>query len=272
MATKAEKILGQPFIVTNNGGGGSSVATGIVAKKPADGYTILGGASSGLVRLPHMQTVPYKYEDFVPIMHFATPELTPVVAKSTSPWKTFKELVDYAKKNPGKFTYAHPGFGMIPHIVMEYFAMKEGIKWQQVPFKSGVEVNNAVLGGHTNAGVAGSSDLIPQVQAGKMKLLIIISGNRWSATPKVQTIVEKGHDFYLLSYVGIYGPKGLPDPIREKLDKVFKNAMKDPAFQDMLKKYTIDEAYMSGKDYTKKWQSLYGPMGKIVTQLGLVEK
>jgi tripartite-type tricarboxylate transporter receptor subunit TctC len=102
MATKAEKLLGQPFVITNNGAGGTSVATGIVAKKPADGYTILGGSSSSLVRLPHFQTVTYKYEDFVPIMHFATPSLTTIVVKSTSPWKTFKELIDYAKKIPAK--------------------------------------------------------------------------------------------------------------------------------------------------------------------------
>jgi tripartite-type tricarboxylate transporter receptor subunit TctC len=105
-----------------------------------------------------------------------------------------------------------------------------------------------------------------------MKLLVIISGNHWSATPKVPTIVDKGHDFYLLSYMGIYGPKGLPEPIRQKLDKAFKNAMKDRTFQDMLKQYTIDEAYMSGKEYAEAWKKLYAPMGKLVNQLGLVEK
>ena len=98
MATKAEKILGQPFIVTNNGAGAGSVAFAIVAGKPADGYTILGGGNSAFTRIPQFRTVPYKPDDLTPIMHFATPALTPIVVKSTSPWKTFKELVDYAKE------------------------------------------------------------------------------------------------------------------------------------------------------------------------------
>lgn len=195
-----------------------------------------------------------------------------IVVRADAPWNTYEDVIAYAKTNPGKFTYGHPGYGMMPHITMEHMAMKEGIKWQQVPFKNGLEAVTACLGGHVNAAVAGSSDLIPQVKAGKMKLLIIISGNRWSATPNVPTIVEKGHDFYALSYVGIYGPKGLPEPIRQKLDKVFKNAMNDKVFQDMLKQYTIDPAYMTGKDYAEKWKSLYAPMGKLVNSLGLVEK
>jgi tripartite-type tricarboxylate transporter receptor subunit TctC len=72
--------------------------------------------------------------------------------------------------------------------------------------------------------------------------------------------------------VDIYGPKGLPEPIRQKLETAFKNAMKDRTFQDMLKQYTIDEAYMSGKEYSEKWKALYAPMGKILNALGLVEK
>ena len=72
--------------------------------------------------------------------------------------------------------------------------------------------------------------------------------------------------------MGIYGPKGLPEPIRQKLETAFKNAMKDRTFQDMLKQYTIDEAYMSGKEYSEKWKALYAPMGKTLNALGLVEK
>ena len=81
MASKTEKILGQPFVVSNNGGGGSSVAFEIIARKLPDGYNIVGGASTGLVRIPQFREVPYQMDDFIPIMHFATPILTPVVIK-----------------------------------------------------------------------------------------------------------------------------------------------------------------------------------------------
>ncbi len=76
----------------------------------------------------------------------------------------------------------------------------------------------------------------------------------------------------MFSLVGIYGPKGLPEPIRAKLDGAFKNAMKDAAFQEMLKRYHIEETYMTGKEYSERWKKLYPPMGKILDTLGLVEK
>jgi tripartite-type tricarboxylate transporter receptor subunit TctC len=272
LSRAAEKELGQPIVNENKAGAGGVIAKAYVVKAKPDGYTLGTTVTATYIVQPQIRKTPYDpFKDVVDIMTFSEYN-DGIAVKADAPWNTYEDVIAYAKANPGKFTYGHPGYGMMPHITMEHIAMKEGIKWQQVPFKNGPEAVNACLGGHVNAAVAGSSDLIPQVKAGKLKLLVIISGNRWSATPNVQTIVEKGHDFYLLSYVGIYGPKGLPEPIRQKLDRVFKNAMKDRAFQDMLKQYTIDEAYMTGKDYTAKWQSLYAPMGKLVNQLGLVEK
>ncbi len=268
----AEKELGQPVVVENRAGAGGVIAKTYVLKSKPDGYTLGSTVTATYIIQPQIRKAPYDpFKDVVDIMTFAEYN-DGIAVKADAPWNSIEDVIAYAKANPGKFTYGHPGYGMMPHIVMEDFAMKEGIKWQQVPFKNGPEAVNACLGGHVNAAVAGSSDLIPQVQAGKLKLLVIISGNRWSAVPKVPTIVEKGHDFYVLSYVGIYGPKGLPEPIRQKLETVFKNAMKDRTFQDMLKQYTIDEAYMSGKDYSRKWKALYPAMGKTLNALGLVEK
>jgi tripartite-type tricarboxylate transporter receptor subunit TctC len=272
LSRAAEKELGQPIVNENKPGASGVIAKAYVCKSKPDGYTLGTTVTATYIIQPQIGKTPYDpFKDVVDIMTFSEYN-DGVAVKADAPWNSIEDVVAYAKANPGKFTYAHPGVGMMPHIVMEHFAMKEGIKWQGVPFKSGSEVNNAVLGGHTMAGVAGSSDLIPQVQAGKMKVLVIISGNRWSALPKVPTIVEKGHDFYVLSYVGIYGPKGLPEPIRAKLEQVFKNAMNDRAFQDMMKQYTIEPAYLSGKDYSAKWKALYAPMGKILNTLGLVEK
>ncbi|HVN24476.1 MAG TPA: tripartite tricarboxylate transporter substrate binding protein [Syntrophorhabdales bacterium] len=272
LSRAAEKELGQPIVNENKPGAGGVIAKSYVLKAKPDGYTLGTTVTATYIVQPQIRKVPYDpFKDVVDIMTYGEYN-NGIVVRSNSPWNTWEDVIAYAKANPGKFTYGHPGYGMMPHITMEHIAMVEGIKWQQVPFKNGPEAVNACLGGHIDSATAGSSDLIPLVKAGKMKMLIIISGNHWSATPKVPTIVDKGHDFYLLSYMGIYGPKGLPDPIRDKLDKVFKNAMKDRTFQDMLKQYTIDEAYMSGKDYAEKWKKLYAPMGKLVNQLGLVEK
>jgi tripartite-type tricarboxylate transporter receptor subunit TctC len=268
----AEKELGQPIINENKPGAAGVIGKAFVAKANPDGYTLGTSVTSTYIVQPQMRKTPYDpFKDITDIMTFAQYN-NGVCVKADAPWNSFEDVIAYSKNNPGKFSYGHPGIGIMPHIVMEHISLKEGIKWQQVPFKNGPEAMNAVLGGHVNACVAGSSDLIPQVKAGKLKLLFIISEKRWPTLPNVPTILEKGHDFYVFSLVGIYGPKGLPEPIRARLDGAFKNAMKDPAFQEMLKQYHIEESYLTGKEYSERWKKLYPPMGKILDTLGLVEK
>jgi tripartite-type tricarboxylate transporter receptor subunit TctC len=268
----AEKELGQPIINENKAGAGGVIAKSYVCKSKPDGYTLGSSVTATYIIQPQIRKTPYDpFTDITDIMTYAKYN-NGVCVRPDSPWNSIEDVIAYSKSNPGKFTYGHPGFGMMPHIVMEHFAMKEGVKWQQVPFKNGPEAVTAVLGGHIHACVAGSSDQIPQMKEGKLKLIFIISPNRWPEAPNVPTILEKGHDFYMLSYVCIYGPKGLPESITHKLDRVFKNAMKDRFFQEMLNQYHIEEAYLSGKEYSEKWKAMYAPMGKILNALGLVEK
>jgi tripartite-type tricarboxylate transporter receptor subunit TctC len=271
MATKAEKILGQPFIVTNNGGGGSSVATGIVAKKPADGYTILGGASSGLVRLPHMQTVPYKYEDFVPIMHFATPELTPVVTKSTSPWKTFKELVDYAKKNPGKVTYSTLGVGSPMHMAMEYVAKQEKITWTHIPFPGAMPAFTALLGDHVNFCV-GAGESVPYIKDGTIRILANLSEKRVKAWPNVPTLRELGYDIFNESVFMFSTPKGTPQYIVENLQNAFRKVMDDPEFAGIMAKVEFEPFYRNSTDTKKYLDDANKRIEHMVQELKLTKK
>jgi tripartite-type tricarboxylate transporter receptor subunit TctC len=272
LSKAAEKELGQPIINENKAGAAGVIAKNYVLKSKPDGYILGTTVTATYIIQPQIKKTTYDpFTDVVDVMTFAKFN-NGVCVKPDAPWNSVEDVIAYAKKNPGKFTYGHPGVGMTPHIVMEHFAMKEGIKLQQVPFKSGMEALNATLGGHVSAGVAGSADVIPQIKEGKLKLLFIISDSRWPEAPNVPTILEKGHDFYVLSYLGIYGPKGLPEPIRQKLEGAFKNAMKDPSFQEMLKQYRIEQAYLSGKEYSDKWKAMYPPMGKILNSLGLVEK
>jgi tripartite-type tricarboxylate transporter receptor subunit TctC len=271
MATKAEKILGQPFIIINNGGGGSSVATGIVATKPADGYTILGGASSGLVRLPHMQTVPYKYEDFVPIMHFATPELTPVVTKSTSLWKTFKELVDYAKKNPGKVTYSTLGVGSPMHMAMEYVAKQEKITWTHIPFPGAMPAFTALLGDHVNVCV-GAGESVPYIKDGTVRILANLSEKRVKAWPNVPTLRELGYDIFNESVFMFSAPKGTPQNIVEKLQNAFRKVMDDPEFVSIMAKVEFDASYRNAADTKKYLDDANKRIGHMVQELKLPRK
>jgi tripartite-type tricarboxylate transporter receptor subunit TctC len=191
--------------------------------------------------------------------------------RSDAPWNTFEEVVAYARKNPRKFTYGVAGVGVTQHIAMERIAIKEKVKFSMVPFKSGAEPVIACLGGHVNGVAQGPADVVPQIEAGKLKLLLSLSDQRFPIAPKAPTVMER-YGFYGLSLQGIFGPKGIPDPVREKLEKAFKRAMSDPPYVEAAKTLNVDISYLSGKDYEKLWKSQYEEMGRIIRGLGLGKK
>ncbi len=266
MASKAEKILGQPIIVSNNGGGGSSVAFEITARKPPDGYNIVGGASTGLVRIPLFREVPYQMDDFIPIMHFATPLLTPVVTKSTSPWMTFKELVDYAKKNPGKLTYSTTGVGSPMHMAMEFVAKQEGIVWTHIPFPGAMPAFTALLGGHVMFQV-GAGESVPYIKDGTVRILANLSENRVKSWPNVPTLRELGYDFFNESVFMFAAPKGTPKAIIDKLDDAFHTVMSDPEFAGMMAKVEFEPSYRNSADTRKYLEDAYVRIGRMINEL-----
>jgi tripartite-type tricarboxylate transporter receptor subunit TctC len=266
LAGKAEKFLGQPFVITNNGGGGSSVAYGIIAKKPPDGYNIVGGASTGLVRIPQFRNVPYKMDDFVPIMHFATPILTPIVVKSSSPWKTFKELVDYAKNNPGKVTYSTTGVGSPMHLAMEYVAKQDGITWTHVPYPGAMPAFAALLGGHVAVN-AGAGESVPYIKDGTVRILANLSEKRVKSWPNVPPLRELGYDIYNESVFMFAAPKGTPQPIIDKLDNAFRKAMDDPEFVSVMAKVEFEPSYRTSADAIKYLEEAYGRIGRMIHDL-----
>jgi tripartite-type tricarboxylate transporter receptor subunit TctC len=266
IVSKAEKILGQPFVVVNNGGGGSSVAFGITAKKAPDGYNIVGGASTGLVRIPQFRTVPYGKDDFIPIMHFATPALTPIVVKSTSPWKTFKELVDYAKKNPGKVTYSTTGVGSPMHLAMEFVAKQEGIQWTHVPYPGAMPAFTALLGGHVLVNV-GAGESVPYIKDGTVRILGNLSEKRVKNWPNVPTLIEQGYDFFNESVFMFAAPKGTPQPIIDKLQDAFHKAMEDPDFPAMMNKVEFEPSYRGSTALKKYLDDANTRIGRMIQEL-----
>ena len=252
LSSKAEKHLGQRFVIMNNGAGGSAVGIALVATKPPDGYNLLGTSSMGLVRVPQFQTVPYKVDDLLPIMHYAAPMLTSLVVRSDSPWKTLKELIDYAKKNPGKVTYSTLGVGSVMHLAMEYVGKQEGgIKWTHVPYQGTMPAFAALLGGHVSAQL-GSGECVPYIKEGKVRLLANVGEKRVKTFPDVPTLIELGYDYFNESVFMFAAPKGTPQHIIDKLDSAFHQAMDDPEFLALLAKLELEPTYRNSAD-TKKY-------------------
>ena len=271
IAESASKHLGQPIAVDNKAGGGGTVgpATMAASARP-DGYTIA-QIPITVFRLPLMQEVTWDAgKDFTYIVHL-TGYTFGVTTNSESPFKTWKDVVDFAKQNPGKVTYATPGAGTSLHIGMEQIATIAGIKLTQVPFKGGAETNAAVLGQHTML-QADSTGWKPLVDAGKLRLLMVWTSSRSPNFPDVPTLKELGYPMVYDSPFGIAGPKGMDPKVVTKLHDAFKKAIEDPAVIATLAKYDMVPNYKNTEDYKKFVTELTASEQKVIDSLGLAKK
>jgi tripartite-type tricarboxylate transporter receptor subunit TctC len=267
LATKAEKFLGQTVLVSNVGGGGGSVALAQVATKKPDGYEITSCTSTGLIRIPQLRAVPYGPDDFIPLMHYAAVE-SGVVVKSDSAYKTFKDLVDFAKQNPGKVTYATSGAGSPMHMAMEFVAMKEGLKWTHVPQTGGAPGLAAVLGGHVTA-MSDSTEWLPHVKEGSLRLLATHGEKKMKSFPNVPTFRDLGYDFINETVFMIAAPKGTPAPVIKKLDESFHKAMDDPQFVQTIANIEFAVSYRNSADTKKYLDDAYARFGEMIKKLGI---
>jgi tripartite-type tricarboxylate transporter receptor subunit TctC len=270
IADAASKHLGQPIVVDNKAGGSGTVgpATMAAAAKP-DGYT-LSQIPISVFRLPIMQKTTWDpLKDFTYVVH-VTGYTFGVTANAESQFKKWQDVIDFAKQNPGKVTYATPGAGTSLHIGMEQIAAKAGVKFTHVPFKGGAETNAAVLGGHTTL-QADSSGWKPLVEAGKLRLLMIWTAERSKNYPGAPTLKELGYPFVFDSPFGIAGPKGMDAKIVAKLHDAFKKAVEDPAVQETLAKYDMVANYKNTEDYRKFVAETVETEQKILSDLGLAK-
>ena len=268
---EAEKEFGQSIVIETKSGGGGTIAFTYVLQSKPDGYTLGLTAPGPYFHTPHMRKTPYNpLTDFIDIIAVFKYNFG-LCVRADAPWNTYEDVVAYAKKNPGKFTFTTPFVGGTQHICMERMAIKEGIKWTHVPYKSGAETVTAVLGGHNDAVIAGSVDLLPHIKAGKLKMLLALDDTRWPSVPNVPHMLEKGYDFYALSFITIYGPKGIPEVTVQKLEEVFKKSMNTSSFINVLKQFEVQPANMGGKEYSAFWRARYEQMGKVIKAMDLKE-
>ena len=267
LASKAEKMLGQPISVENNGAGGGTVGLGIIAKAKPDGYKLAQCVSIGLIGIPQFRAVTYTLDDFVPIMQFAAAE-TGLVVRADAPFKTLKEFVEYAKKNPGKVTYSTTSIGSTTHLVMEYIGKKEGITWTHVPFPGFSECVTALLGGHVTA-VSGDTIWIPYVKDGTLRLLGNHGEKRMKAFPNVPTFREQGYDYVNPTTYLFVAPKGTPQPVVKKLEEAFHKAMDDPDFIRVADQLNNPISYRNSEETTKFLKQQYVAIGKMIRDFNI---
>jgi tripartite-type tricarboxylate transporter receptor subunit TctC len=270
MAEVAAKHLGQPIIVENKAGGAGTVgpATMAATAKP-DGYTIAQMPIT-VYRLPMMQNTTWTANDFTYIVHL-TGYTFAAMAHADTPFKTWQDVLDYAKANPGKITYATSGAGSSLHLGMEMMAEKSGVKFTHVPFKGAAEVNAAVAGGHTML-AAGGLSVKPMVDAGRVRLLNVWTAKRLKSVPELPTLKELGYPWVFDSPWGIAGPKGMDPKVVAKLHDAFKKAIEDEGVVATLEKYEMVPNYKNSADYTASVAEQVKMEEALLKRIGMYKK
>jgi len=270
LVAAASKILGQPIVVLNKPGGASAVAMASLKNEKPDGYTI-GILATGAILSQHMRNVPYdSAKDFTPVMQYAV-YLYGLVVRPDSPWKTFKEFVEYAKGHPGKIRYSTAGVGTSQHLVMERLAIKENIKWTHIPFQGGGPAIANLLGGHVEAS-SQTTEWKSHVEAGRLRLLAVYGEKRMTDFPEVPTLLDLGYDMTAPSIICIVGPKGLSPQIVETLHSAFKKAIEDPDFIMVSRQVDQPPVYRGPQELGKHLVKMNEEVGGLIKKLGLQEK
>jgi tripartite-type tricarboxylate transporter receptor subunit TctC len=258
LADVVSKELGQPVVPVNKPGGGGTIGVAEMAKSKPDGYTIGGINMPTLTMNPHMQALPYDPLKDITHLCAVLPYEYGLYVRGESPWKSFEEFVDYARKHRGKATYGTPGVGNTSHLLMVQLGKQLKIDWRHVPYKGDGEMMPAIMGGHLDSGVGSPAALMPNIRAGKLKLLTVTSKNRWPYLPEVPTLLEKGYNIYQSSYLSLGVASGTPEPIRQKLENTFKKVISDPSLKkEFNEKLFATLEYISGQDYKKFVEEQY---------------
>jgi tripartite-type tricarboxylate transporter receptor subunit TctC len=273
LAIEAEKLLKVPVVVENKTGGGSSVAASLLASKKADGYT-LGVISSMALNAVHVMTrnLPYDpLKDFTFIFTYSTYP-GGVCVQNASPFKKFPELIDHARKNPGTLTYSTPGTGTSQHLATEYWAKQANVKLKHIPFKGGAPACTALIGGHVDF-TAGAGSHIPYVKQGIFRMLTLtVLEERDPAFPDVPTLKEFGYKLPPAGALVILAPKGLPDPVYNKLESAFHQAANSPNFKKILDNTNMPSYYRNRRQLETEIPKDYKFYAEFLQELGLVKK
>jgi len=253
VAAALEKILGQPVLVENRGGGGGSIGNAAAARAAPDGYTLLMSLSS-LVVLPEADRLlgrkpAYEMSQLTPIARvLADPTLLAVPA--SAPWKTLQELIDDAQKRPGAIPYGSSGAYGTLHVSMEMFASAAGIKLLHVPFQGAGPAVKALLGGEVQALASAPGVLKQHVDTGTVRVLANWGGERIASFPDLPTFKELGFrdvEFYI--WAGLFAPKGMPAPISTRLAEAMKQTMAEPETAKAFAAAGSPAAYLDGEAF-----------------------
>jgi tripartite-type tricarboxylate transporter receptor subunit TctC len=265
----AGKSLGQPFVVINKPGGGALLGAVAILNSKPDGYTIGSFAGTQSLIAPHTEQCPYKdLSGFTFILSYAK-WIFPVLVRGDAPYKTWKEFIDWARKNPRDAKVTIPGSkSQTPQgIAMWEVEQKEGVEFTYITTKGTPEQVTYVLGGHsTMSCTVIDATIIQYVKEGKLRFLAFQGKDKVPGYENIPSFYEL-YGTEAIGYIGVWGPKGLPDPILDKLEDAFARGLKDPNFMKVMNQMQIPIVYINRRQIGNEMKDLFPKVGRAVKTL-----
>jgi tripartite-type tricarboxylate transporter receptor subunit TctC len=270
LAEEMEKLLGTKVIILNKPGASMTLGTDAVARSKKDGYTLLYAPSAATVyaRITNPETVSYDPDkDLEPLgLHCFFPLV--IAVQKEAPWKTFAELAEHARKNPGQLRVSTAGMGSLANFDIEIIKSLTGAQFTLVPFKGGESVVTALLGGHVEATCDMLSKFVPHVESGALKILII--SKKMAEFSHLPTITDFGYKQDLLSgWFALYAPAGIPEEARKVLVPAIEKAIKNPEIKSKVEKMQYIVDYKSPGELKRIMSEEYGVASDIAVKIGL---
>lgn len=265
------KVLGSQIVVVNKPGGSMTIAVDAVVRSKKDGYTILYCSGSPLVYVPNTkpEIVPYDpFKDLEPLGGWAVMAFTVAVQKE-SPWKSFKELVDYAKKNPGKLRVGSPGALTTDNFNVEIVKAATGAEFTVVPLSMHPTV--AMLGGHVEVIFSPVTEVAKYERGGQFRTLLL--STKLPKFPNVPTLTSLGYKEDLITgWFAFFAPSGIPDQAKKTLVSAIEKAFKSPEVKEKVEKLEFFVEYKGPEEFKKNMKAEYERAGAIAKKIGLQKK
>ena len=269
---KLTEAWGQQFLIDNKPGASGNIGTDFVAKAPADGYTLLLGTDIQMAINPHIyKALPFvPNRDFAPVVLGAFIEFV-IAASPALPVTNLAELVAYAKRNPGKLSYASSGVGSTHHLSMEWLKSVAGIDMVHVPYKGSGQIMPDLISNQVQLAYTGIAQTMPHVKAGKLKAIAIGAARRLDAAPGVPTIAETYPGIETNASWNFFAPAGTPRDVIAKLNAQINQVLITPDVSERLIGQGLFPIGGTPEQLSARMNADYEKWGKVVRQVGLKE-
>lgn len=269
VAPKLADRLGQPMVVDNRPGAGGNIGAELVAKSPADGYTLL-LAQDSLAVVPWLsRSLPFDVnKDFAPIGIGVSMPMILVVSNDT-PARNLADLVAYAKANPGKLSYGTPGTGTAHHFNFEAFLALTGTSMVHVPYKGATPMMADLAGGNVQIGFAALSSAAPLLQSGKIRAIAVADRDRVAQFPDLPTIAESYPGYLANVWFGLAVPAATPPDVVRKITQAFQAVMASPDVRDRLAGLGYQVKPTTPEEMSRILASEYRKWGEVAKQSGI---